>query len=185
MTPTNRRRPADPDVFRHTATAQANRRRKAEALVRAAVWLGSTDLEDLDDDDQRHAILVHAHAADPTIPARASEETWVMARQIRAETRVHRLPIGEDPADVVRCGCLMRPTTRVLYASVVYLEGEMAGGWLCPHEDYRVPPPELEAEQPSSQTAEALAGIDDGSSPDWDALIPPEWASMYRPGARP
>jgi len=183
MTPANRRRPADPEVFRHTATAQANRRRKAEAIVAAAVWLGSTDLEDLDDPDQRHAILAHAHLTDPSVPARASEETWAVARQVRAETRVHRLSPREiaqqvEAGDVVACGCTPHPVTGVLYSALIPLPGSGAprSGWLCPHEDYRVPAPTQDPAVPALDGAGWDDGWDDGSEPDWAALAGTGWS---------
>jgi hypothetical protein len=146
------RRPADPEVFRHTATAEVNRRRKAQALVAAAVWLGSTELEDLDDPEQREAILALARGRDRSLRS-ASEETWAVARSV-----------GEDPA-VITCGCLAHPVTRVIFESVVWAGEELVAGWPCQHLD------------PRAHVAPAVdgagwgdVGLDDGSEPNWSSL---------------
>lgn len=157
---------AHPHDFAGDAIAVTNRRRKAEILVRAAVWLGATDRVDLEDEDTRHAALTHARHHHSVTSA--SEATWQVARQVRAEMPVHRLAAGDDGA-WVRCGCTPHPVTRVLYA--VLREHD---GLLCPHDDPRVPPAEA-APAPAASPAWGEVGLDDGSEPDWAAMRAWTW----------
>lgn len=167
-----------PHDFTRDRVAVANRRRKAEVLARAAVWLGSTDLQDLDDPDTRAGVLAHARNLDPSIRS-ASEETWAVTRAVRAETRVHRLPpgsAGDEAAARVRCGCTPHPVTRVLFEALIHdpVTEAAIGGWPCPHADPYTdapPPPALNDAGGVSSTGWGDVGLDDGSEPDWQALL--------------
>ena len=161
----------------HTASAQANRRTKAERLAAAAAWCGATEPAELagpDADPEIRAVVLAGAGL-----RRASEETWAVTAAVLTESAPTLAVPGQTPP----CGCTPHPLTHVLYEAFAYGPPDDTGvrrpvsGWLCPHvtrtPEPATPPATLAVPTlavPALAVPLAVPAHDDGHEPSWDDI---------------